>query len=80
MVEGRITHPNDPALNAHVANAVAKDSPRGWRLEKAHRTASIDAVIALALALERAEAKPEPVRVARVALTPLAGWVEPLSV
>jgi hypothetical protein len=44
-------------LNAHVANAVAKDSPRGWRLEKRHRTASIDGVIALALAVERAEAK-----------------------
>jgi phage terminase large subunit-like protein len=67
VIERRITHPNDPALNAHVANAIAKDSPRGWRLEKAHRTASIDAVIALAIALERAEAQPATVE--------LLGWV-----
>lgn len=69
IIEQQIRHPNDPGLNAHVANAVAKDSPRGWRLEKAHRTASIDAVIALALALERAEAKPRVGGVARVALS-----------
>jgi phage terminase large subunit-like protein len=67
VIERRLTHSNDPLLNAHVANAVAKDSTRGWRIEKAHRTASIDAIIALALALERAEAKPEPVT--------LLGWV-----
>jgi len=40
-------------LNRHVASAVAKDSPRGWRVGKAHRTAHIDA--AMAMALERAE-------------------------
>jgi phage terminase large subunit-like protein len=67
VAQGRITHPNDPSLNAHVANAVAKDGPRGWRLEKRHRTASIDALVALALALERAEAKPAPVE--------LLGWL-----
>jgi hypothetical protein len=64
-IEGRITHPNDPALN--LSNAVAKDGPRGWRLEKRHRIASIDALVALALALERAEAKPAPVE--------LLGWL-----
>ena len=40
---------------------------RGWRLERAHRSAPIDAVIALAMALERAERKPEPVE--------LLGWL-----
>jgi phage terminase large subunit-like protein len=54
-------------LNQHVANAVAKDGPRGWRLDKEHRTASIDAFVALGMAVERAEAKPEPVR--------LLGWL-----
>jgi hypothetical protein len=44
-----------------------QDSTRGWRLEKRHRTASIDALVALALALERAEAKPQPVE--------LLGWL-----
>jgi phage terminase large subunit-like protein len=67
VIEHRLKHPNDPVLNRHVAAAVARDTPRGWRLEKAHRTASIDAVVALAMALERAEAKPEPVR--------LLGWL-----
>jgi phage terminase large subunit-like protein len=67
VIEGRIRHPNDPALNSHVANAIAKDSPSGWRLDRAHRSAHIDAVIALALAVERAEAKPEPVA--------LLGWL-----
>jgi hypothetical protein len=63
VIERRITHPNNPALNVHVANAVAKDGPRDWRLEKRHRTASIDALIALRL--ERTEAKPAPVALLR---------------
>jgi hypothetical protein len=50
-----------------LAAAAAKDTQRGWRLEKVHPTANIDAVIALAMALERAEAKPEPVA--------LLGWL-----
>ncbi len=28
-IERRITHPNEPELNRHVANAVANDGPRG---------------------------------------------------
>jgi phage terminase large subunit-like protein len=67
VIEKRITHGNDHDLNRHVSNAVAKDGPRGWRLDKAYRTASIDAVVALAMAVERAEAKPEPAR--------LLGWL-----
>ena len=62
-----LTHPNDPDLNRHVASAVAKDSPRGWRVDKAHRIAQIDAVIALAMAVERAEQK--------VARVELIGWL-----
>jgi len=67
VVERRLTHPNDPALNAHVAGAIAKQTPRGWRLDKSERAAQIDAVVALAMALERAE---QPVRPAR-----LVGWL-----
>jgi phage terminase large subunit-like protein len=67
VIQGRITHPNDPDLNRHVASAVAKDGPRGRRLDKAHRSAQIDGVVALAMAVERAEAKPEPVR--------MLGWL-----
>jgi phage terminase large subunit-like protein len=67
IIERRITHPNDPSLNRHVASAIDKDSPRGWRVDKAHRTAQIDAVVALAMAIERAEQRPEPVQ--------LLGWL-----
>ena len=42
--------------------SVAKRSRRGWRTDKAERSGSIDAVVALAMAVERAEAKPGPAR------------------
>jgi phage terminase large subunit-like protein len=67
VIERRITHPNSPKPNRHVASAVAKDDPRGWRLDKAHRSAQIDAVVALATAVERAGVRPEPMR--------LFGWL-----
>jgi hypothetical protein len=38
----------------HVANALAKPTPRGWRLVKSAEAAQIDALIALAMAAERA--------------------------
>lgn len=55
IIERRIRHRNDPTLNAHVANAVAQDGPRDWRIVASHRRAQVDGVIALAMALERAE-------------------------
>jgi phage terminase large subunit-like protein len=67
VVEGRLRHPNDAELNLHVAGAVAKDTVRGWRLDKSSRSAQIDAVVALAMALEAAETKPAPVE--------LLGWL-----
>jgi phage terminase large subunit-like protein len=44
-----------PELDRHVANAIAKPTPRGWRLVKSAESAQIDGVIALAMAAERAE-------------------------
>jgi phage terminase large subunit-like protein len=67
VVERRLTHPNDAELNRHVTSAVARDTPRGWRLDKSHRQAQVDGVVALAMAVERAEHKAEPVR--------LLGWI-----
>lgn len=67
VIEKRLTHPNDPVLNIHVANAIARDTPRGWRLDKATRTSQIDAVIALAMAVERVEA--------RTGAVELLGWL-----
>ncbi len=60
IVHGRLVHPDDPELNAHVHAAVAKHSRRGWRLEKPDRSSKIDAVVALAMAVERQAFKPEP--------------------
>jgi hypothetical protein len=44
-----------------------RHSRRGWRIDKPNPRANIDAVIALAMAVERAEHKPEPVE--------LLGWL-----
>ena len=67
IVERRLTHPGYPDLDRHVANAVAKATGRGWRLEQAGRDQNVDAVIALAMAVERAQA-PRPT-------AKLLGWL-----
>lgn len=67
VIEERLTHSNDPDLNGHVANAVAKATPRGWRLDKSERGGQVDGVIALAMAVDRAEQREEPAR--------LLGWL-----
>lgn len=67
VVEGRLKHSNDPELNAHVAGAIAAQTPRGWKLEKSARSAQIDGVVALAMAVEAAERRPAPVE--------LVGWL-----
>lgn len=55
IVEQRLTLPADPEFRAHASAAVAKHSRRGWRIDKTNRADNIDAIIALAMALERAE-------------------------
>ena len=69
IVERRLRHRGFPELDRHVAQAVARQVPggRGWRLDKSNLTDQIDAVVALAMAVERAEVRPAPVR--------LVGWV-----
>ena len=68
VVEGRLTHGNDPALNAHISAAVAKTGPRGWQLAKAPGGGNVDAAISLAMCVERAaEPKAQP--------KGLVGWV-----
>lgn len=63
IVERRLTLPDDAEFAKHAANAIAKHSRRGWRIDKAARGDNIDAMIALAMAVERAEYQPEPVQV-----------------
>jgi phage terminase large subunit-like protein len=60
VVERKIRHPNDEDLNRHVATAIARMKPRGWRLDKANESDQIDAVVSLAMALEAATAPPPP--------------------
>jgi hypothetical protein len=57
VIEGRITHPNDATLKASLPPPWRRIHRAEWHLDKAHRTAQIDAVVALAMALERAEQK-----------------------
>jgi phage terminase large subunit-like protein len=53
IVHGRIVHPDDEYLNAHVHAAVARHSRRGWRLERPDRSTNIDGAVALAMAVDR---------------------------
>jgi hypothetical protein len=46
---------------------VAHHERRGWRIDKANWNDKIDAVITLAMALDRLENRPEPTR--------LVGWL-----
>ena len=67
VVEGRLTHPDDPRLNAHVAATIARHGRRGWRVDKANRADKIDGVIAMTMAVDRLEDRPQPTR--------LVGWL-----
>lgn len=68
VVEQRLRHPGVAELDRHVANALAKPTPRGWRLVKSAEGAQIDACISLAMAAERASTPAEPP-------AELLGWV-----
>lgn len=67
IVEQRLTLPDDPELASHAAHTIARHSRRGWRIDKASPRDHMDGIAALAMALERAEVKPEPVE--------LLGWL-----
>jgi phage terminase large subunit-like protein len=67
VVEQRLTTPPDRELARHASDAIARHSRRGWRIDKPNQRANIDAIVALAMAVERAEQVPEPVE--------LLGWL-----
>jgi len=67
IIEQRLTLPNDPKLNEHAANAVQRHSRRGWRIDSPERSANVDGIVSLMMALDRLEVRPEPVR--------LLGWI-----
>jgi phage terminase large subunit-like protein len=61
--EGKLRHPNDQALNRHVARTIARKTERGWRIDKTKSRDQIDAVVALAMAVDRATNRAEPAEV-----------------
>lgn len=69
VVERRLCVPDHPTLAQHAANAVARQTRRGWRLDRPSRAAglNIDAIIALAMAVDAAENQPQA--------TELLGWL-----
>jgi hypothetical protein len=67
IVEKRLTLPDGPEPARQASDAIARHSRRGWQIDNPNPRANIDAIIALAMALERAEHKPEPVE--------LLGWL-----
>jgi len=67
IVEQRLVLPDDPQLARHATNTIARHSRRGWRIDKPNPRANNDAMIALCMAVERAEHRPEPIE--------LLGWL-----
>lgn len=50
IVGGGLRHYSDPTLNEHIHNAVAVETPRGFRLAKEKTAKKIDAAVALSMA------------------------------
>jgi hypothetical protein len=63
VTERRLQLPDLAELHVHAANAIARHGHRGWRLDKPDDRTSNDAIIALCMAVETAENRPEPARV-----------------
>ena len=67
ITEKRITLPDDPQLARHAPTRSRRHSRRAWGIDKPNARVHIDAIIALCMAVERADNPPEPVR--------LLGWI-----
>lgn len=52
---GLILHSGDEALTKHIQASTARDTGRGWRLDKKQNKSHMDASIAMAIALARAQ-------------------------
>jgi hypothetical protein len=63
VVEGRLQLPDVAELHQHAANTIARHGRRGWRLDKPDARTPTDAIIALCMAVEAVENRPEPARV-----------------
>jgi hypothetical protein len=74
VTDRRLVHPGDERLDAHVHAAVARHSRRGWRIDRRGSpntpAENIDGIVALLIALDRAEQPVVEVEPAR-----LLGWL-----
>ena len=57
---GKLTHDDDDAFRRQVLAAVPRFNERGFTLSKGRSRGHIDAAVALALAIERAQRQPKP--------------------
>ena len=60
IVNKRLAHAGDPVFTDQVLSAAQRATDQGWRLSKGKSKRKIDAVIALAMAVDRATRKVEP--------------------
>jgi phage terminase large subunit-like protein len=60
IMRGLIRHDGDPEFASHVNSGVPTETERGWRLTKRKAKDKIDALIALLMAYDLAQRKPEP--------------------
>ena len=67
IVRRKLVLPDDPELRQHAANAIARQKPRGWKIEAPDRSSNVDGITALMMCLDRIENQPEPVK--------LIGWL-----
>ncbi len=67
IVERRLVVPANPELARHASDTIARHGRRGWRIDKPRKEVNIDAIVALAMAVDRAENQPAPVE--------LVGWL-----
>ena len=63
VTERRLQLPDLPEQHAHAANTIARHGRRGWRLDKPDGATSNDAIIALCMAVDAVEQRPEAARV-----------------
>jgi hypothetical protein len=66
-VRQKLVLPDDPELRRHAANAIARQKPRGWKIEAPDRSSNVDGITALMMALDRFENQPQAPK--------LIGWL-----
>jgi phage terminase large subunit-like protein len=67
IIHKRLVLPDDSILATHAANAIARHGRRGWRIDRPPSRPHIDGIIALAMCVDIATHRPEPVK--------LLGWL-----